>query len=110
MSSQARKRSDSLHWIEAEESLSARGYAVTDQILTPEECSSIVSLYNEPARFRSQVIMERTRSAPGDYKYFPNPFPKLVTNLPTPPFPNPSKTPNKWPEPSAENKHPLPTD
>ena len=54
MSSQIQKRIDSLHWNEAEASLSARGYAVTDQILTPEECASIVSLYNEPARFRSQ--------------------------------------------------------
>ena len=110
MSSQIQKRIDSLHWNEAEASLSARGYAVTDQILTPEECASIVSLYNEPARFRSQVIMERHRFGLGDYKYFANPLPELVTDLRSAAYPHLSKIANEWAEAFGEKKQPFPID
>src|SRR5258708_3212332 len=110
MSSQIQKRIDSLHWIKAGESLSARGYAVTDQILTPEECSSIVSLYNEPARFRSQVIMERHRFGLGDYKYFANPLPELVTDLRSAAYPHLSKIANEWAKAFGEKKPLFPLD
>jgi len=50
-------RIGAIDWNQAQESLSARGYAVTHQILSPEECASLISLYNDPARFRSHIIM-----------------------------------------------------
>src|SRR6266852_6326909 len=62
------KRIDTLDWNDAEQSLSARGYAVTAPILTPGECDAIVALYKDEARFRSHVIMERHRFGVGDYK------------------------------------------
>jgi hypothetical protein len=108
MSSQIQKRVDSLRWNEAEESLSGRGYAVTDQILTPEECASIISLYNEPSHFRSQVIMERHRFGVGDYKYFANPLPELVTDLRTAAYPHLAKVANEWVKAFGENKPSFP--
>jgi hypothetical protein len=66
MHSGTKKRIDSLDWDTARDSLSARGYAITNPILTPEECASIVSLYHEPTRFRSHIVMERHRFGLGD--------------------------------------------
>jgi hypothetical protein len=110
MSSQIQKRVNSLNWNEAEKSLSARGYAVTNQILTPEECASITSLYNEPIRFRSQVIMERYRFGVGDYKYFANPLPELVTDLRSAAYPHLAKVANEWAKAFGEKKPPFPID
>jgi hypothetical protein len=110
MNSQIQKRVDSLNWNEAEKSLSARGYAVTDPILTPEECASITSLYSEPTRFRSQVIMERYRFGVGDYKYFANPLPELVTDLRSAAYPHLAKVANEWAKAFGEKKPAFPLD
>ncbi len=104
------KRIGSLNWEEAEESLSACGYAVTDPILSSEECASIVSLYNQPARFRSHVIMECHRFGVGDYKYFANPLPDLVENIRTAAYPHLAKVANEWAKAFGDNKPPFPAD
>jgi len=108
MSSQIQKRVDSLRWNEAEEALSAHGHSVTDPILAPEDCASIVSLYNEPTRFRSQVIMERHRFGVGDYKYFANPLPELVADLRSAAYPHLAKVANEWAKTFGENKPSFP--
>ncbi len=61
---------DALNWAEVEESLCARGYSVTDVILTPEECADLIAIYGEEKLFRSHIVMERYRFGIGDYKYF----------------------------------------
>jgi hypothetical protein len=91
-----RKRVDALDWNNAEESLSARGYAVTAPILTQDECAGIVALYNDASRFRSHIIMERHRFGVGDYKYFSNPLPELVTDLRSCAYPHLAKIANQW--------------
>jgi hypothetical protein len=110
MSANIQKRIDALDWNKAEESLSTRGYAVTDPILTPEECASIVSLYHDSTRFRSQVIMERHRFGVGDYKYFANPLPEIVAILRTSAYPHLAKVANEWARAFGEEKPPFPLD
>ena len=110
MNANIQKRIHALNWKEAEESLSARGYSVTDPILTPEECASIVSLYHEPARFRSHIIMERHRFGIGDYKYFSHPLPDLVTDLRTSSYPHLAKVANEWAKAFGDAKPPFPAD
>jgi hypothetical protein len=110
MNSNIQERIDSLEWNEAEESLSARGYAVTDPILSPEECASVVSLYNQPDRFRSHIIMERHRFGVGDYKYFLHPLPDLVTDLRTSSYPHLAKVANEWAKAFGEKKPPFPSE
>ena len=110
MGSQIQQRIDAIDWNKAQESLSARGYAVTDPILTPEECVSIVALYNDTARFRSHIIMERHRFGVGDYKYFSNPLPELVSDLRTAAYPHLAKVANEWAAAFGENKPPFPPD
>jgi hypothetical protein len=108
MNSNIQKRIDSLNWSDAEELLSARGYAVTDPILSPEECASLASLYNQPNRFRSHIVMERHRFGVGDYKYFANPLPNLVENIRTAAYPHLAKVANEWARAFGDKKPPFP--
>lgn len=98
MISSLQQRIDTLDWKAAEESLSARGYAVTPPILTPDECASIVALYNDDSRFRSHIIMERYRFGIGDYKYFDHPLPDAVTTLRTAAYPHLAPIASTWAE------------
>jgi uncharacterized protein len=103
-------RIDALDWHDAGESLSARGYAVTAPILTPAECDTIVALYPDKTRFRSQVIMERHRFGVGDYKYFSHPLPETVVELRTSAYPHLAKVANQWAEALGESRPPYPPD
>jgi hypothetical protein len=98
MPSSLQQRIDALDWKAAEESLSARGYAVTPAILTPDECASIVALYIDDSRFRSHIVMERYRFGIGDYKYFDHPLPEVVTSLRTAAYPHLAPIANAWAE------------
>jgi uncharacterized protein len=104
------KRIDALDWNNAEQSLSARGYAVTAPILTPTECDSIVALYRDATRFRSHVIMERHRFGVGDYKYFSHPLPETVASLRAAAYPHLAKVANQWAEALGESRPPYPPD
>lgn len=109
MISTVQSRVDAVDWETARESLCARGYAVTDPILSPQECASIVSLFNDPARFRSHIIMERHRFGVGDYKYFSNPLPDLVTDVRTAAYPHLAKVANEWANAFGEKRAPFPS-
>ena len=102
------QRIDALDWKIAEQSLSERGYAVTDPILSSAECNSLVALFNDASRFRSHVIMERYRFGVGDYKYFANPLPEVVAELRSSAFPHLTKVANHWAEMLAETVPPYP--
>ncbi len=104
------QRIDALDWKNAEHSLSDCGYAVTEPILSPAECSYLVALFNDASRFRSQVIMERYRFGVGDYKYFANPLPEVVAKLRSSAYPHLTKVANHWAEMLAETAPPYPRD
>jgi len=108
MVSSIQKRIDALDWTPAEQSLSERGYAVTAPILTADECKSIISLYPDANRFRSHVTMERHRFGVGDYKYFADPLPELVTDLRTSAYPHLARVANEWANAFAETTPPYP--
>lgn len=101
-------RLDALDWQKAAASLSACGYAVTEPILTPQECKALVALYNEENRFRSQIIMERYRFGVGDYKYFGNPLPAIVAELRVSAYPHLAKIANLWAEELGDRGQPYP--
>lgn len=92
------ERVGALDWLAAEESLSARGYAVTAPLLAAEECAELVALYNDEKRFRSHIIMERYHFGIGDYKYFDNPLPQVVAALRTASYPHLATVANHWAE------------
>jgi hypothetical protein len=70
-------------WPALGEETNAYGCALTHQILTPDECRSIASRYDEVTLFRSTIDMERYRFGSGQYRYFDNPLPELVRELRT---------------------------
>jgi hypothetical protein len=85
-----------LDWREIEASLETRPYAATPQLLTPQECASLVASYDDPSRFRSRVVMERHRFGVGDYQYFAEPLPALVETLRREAYPRLAAIANRW--------------
>jgi hypothetical protein len=98
----AEQRVDRLDWAAAEESLCARGHAVTAALLTAEECAELVALYSDEKGFRSHIVMERYRFGIGDYKYFENPLPPVVASLRTAAYPHLAAIANRWAEALGE--------
>jgi hypothetical protein len=103
------ERIDAVEWSMAEQSLSERGYAVTEPILTLAECKSLAGLFNDARHFRSHVVMERYRFGIGDYKYFTNPLPEMVAELRSNAYPHLAEVANRWTEMFGENapRYPL---
>lgn len=89
-------RIDALDWNPAADSLSQRGYAVTSQILSTEECASLAAMYADETRFRSRIAMERYRFGVGDYKYFDHPLPEIVASLRSATYPHLAGVANEW--------------
>jgi hypothetical protein len=61
--------------------LDARGNAIVERLLTPDQCESVAAMYADDDRFRSRVVMERHGFGRGEYKYFRYPLPPLVAEL-----------------------------
>ena len=93
-----KKRIERLDWPALEQSLWERGYAKTPVVLTPNECSKLISLYRDEAQFRSRIDMARHRFGVGEYKYFADPLPPLVQELRTVMYPFLAPIANRWME------------
>lgn len=91
-------RTESLDWAAIEQSLWERGYAKTPSVLTPDECTELIDLYTDAARFRSRIDMARYRFGSGEYKYFADPLPPLVQELRTYMYPFLAPIANRWME------------
>ena len=61
--------------------LDNHGCASTGPILTVQECARIAAMWDDDARFRSTIDMERYRFGQGTYRYFANPLPEPITAL-----------------------------
>ena len=92
----SRTRISQLDWPTIEESLWTQGYAVTSQILTPQECAALIRLYAKTTRFRKRVNMAQHRFGVGEYQYFADPLPRLVTQLRTQAYPPLARIANRW--------------
>ena len=70
-----------LDWAVATRSLDELGVDPLGQVLDAEQCRSLVALYADAARFRATIDMARHRFGEGEYRYFAQPLPELVTEL-----------------------------
>jgi uncharacterized protein len=104
------ERIETLDWKTAGDSLSQRGYAVMAPVLSPEECASLAAMYGDASRFRSHIVMERYRFGVGDYKYFGNPLPGVVSSLRTSAYPHLAEVANQWAEVLGEKSPRFPAD
>jgi uncharacterized protein len=83
-----------MNW--SEEDLDARGHAVIERLITPEQCDELAALYSAESGFRSRVVMARHGYGQGEYKYFSYPLPDLVARLRTSLYPRLAPVANRW--------------
>jgi uncharacterized protein len=88
----------SVDWVRVERDLDARGAALIEGLLSPEECQSLVDLYRQEPMFRSRVVMSRHGFGRGEYKYFGYPLPRVVFDLRTAAYPHLVPLANRWNE------------
>src|SRR5712692_8155549 len=89
-------RFDAVDWRGVEASLNAHGFAPLPPLLTAEDCAELAALYQDDARFRSRIEMERFRFGVGEYKYFAAPLPAIVQTLRTELYARLAPTANRW--------------
>jgi hypothetical protein len=75
------RRISQIDWEQIRAALNDRGYAISEAILTAEECAALLELYDDHQRFRSKIDMARHRFGEGEYKYFAYPLPLIVAEL-----------------------------
>jgi uncharacterized protein len=92
------QRISQLDWNKLEEDLSKLGHAVTDPVLTRDECEKLVALYSQEQYFRKTIDMAPRRFGLGDYKYFKYPLPPIVQSLRTRLYPRLAPVANRWME------------
>jgi hypothetical protein len=72
------------------------GYASTPTVLSPNECQLLIDHYDQPKHWRSKVNMARHRFGSGEYQYFANPLPALVSRLREAVYPQLVPIANAW--------------
>jgi uncharacterized protein len=72
---------DAIDWKEVGRQLDDQGVGRLPAVLDGRECDETAALYEEAARFRKRVVMERLRFGEGEYQYFAAPLPPLVERL-----------------------------
>jgi len=87
-----------LDWNRIDTSLETEGCALIGPVLSPEECASLATSYDDEARFRSRIVMARHGFGQGEYKYFADPLPGLVASLRTTLYPRLAGIANRWNE------------
>jgi hypothetical protein len=85
-------------WHRVAQDLGAYGCASLEQLLTPDQCREVASMYPYDAAFRSRVVMARHGFGRGEYKYFRYPLPTFVEHLRTGLYPELAAIANGWNE------------
>ena len=71
-----------LNWDQIAADLDAQGWATTGSLLTNGERDHLIGLYDDDdGVFRSTVVMARHAFGRGEYRYFAQPLPELVSGL-----------------------------
>jgi hypothetical protein len=83
-------------WARLARDLDARGSAVLENLLPPEECRELAALYPNGLRFRSRIVMSRHGFGSGEYKYFRYPLPETIARLRTGIYPHLAPIANRW--------------
>lgn len=76
--------------------LDSDGVAVIPQLLDAAACADLRASYEDGARFRSRVVMQRHNFGRGEYQYFSYPLPDRVQQLRTSLYPQLQPIANAW--------------
>jgi len=85
-------------WARMARDLDARGSAVIENLLPPQECRELAALYPNDLRFRSRIVMGRHGFGSGEYKYFCYPLPETIARLRTGIYSHLAPIANRWNE------------
>lgn len=72
------------------------GYALLPKLLDPKDCRTVRGLWDDRARFRSEVVMTRHGYGQGVYRYFAYPLPDPVARLREALYPPLAGIANRW--------------
>ena len=72
---------DALDWQHIDEQLAADGCAVIAGLLDADSCRALAEAYDDEARYRSRVVMERHGFGRGEYRYYAYPLPTQIAAL-----------------------------
>jgi hypothetical protein len=89
-------RSQALDWGLVAQDLDARGSAVLERLLPPEDCQALADLYPVDSAFRSRIVMGRHGFGRGEYKYFSYPLPDVIAALRTTLYRHLAPLANHW--------------
>jgi uncharacterized protein len=81
MTSAWRQRVDGADWDAVTADMNDVGGALLPELLTPDECASVIDLYPDDSLFRSTIDMGRHRYGQGEYRYFARPYPSPIEEL-----------------------------
>jgi len=83
-------------WDRISADLDAYGCALTRELLSPADCTSIARSYSADELFRSRVVMAQHGFGRGEYKYFIYPLPQIVSDLRMSLYPRLARIANRW--------------
>lgn len=87
-----------IDWATIGDSLDARGFAVIERLIAPDQCPAVAAIYAADAHFRSHIHMARHGFGRGEYKYFAYPLPDTVSTLRAALYPPLAGIANRWNE------------
>ena len=90
-------RIDALDWDALTRSLDDRGFAVTEPVLSADECAGLAALFDGDG-FRSTIDMARHRFGDGRYRYFDHPLPEPIAQARAAFYPHLAPVANAWAE------------
>ena len=90
-------RVHALDWTDLRRDLDEQGFAVTDPVLSLDECRELADLFDGDG-FRSTIDMARHRFGDGRYRYFAHPLPAAVQDLRTSFYGHLAPIANAWSE------------
>jgi hypothetical protein len=75
------QRINLLNWNGIADEMNDKGYSLTSEVLTDEECDEFIRQYDNNTLYRKTINMERYRFGLGEYKYYQYPLPELIQQL-----------------------------
>ncbi len=98
-------RIDEYDWEKVNSELDRFGTATLKNIISPQICRKIASLYPNSAIFRTTISMERHGFGSGEYRYFANPLPDLVQVLRQALYSHLAVVANRWSDRLGHQPH-----
>jgi hypothetical protein len=94
----AEVKGGALDWPALREALDVEGHARIPGLISADFCRELVALYDDDARFRKTVSLDRHRFGSGEYRYLDRPLPRKVDALRRDFYANLVPVANAWQE------------